>query len=63
MATWRLWIGTPWAGRAGLVTGSLAMDDLIAASGVAYRAHAAGLLGRLVGVVKDCGARNRRLGG
>jgi uncharacterized protein YbjT (DUF2867 family) len=30
--------GTPWAGRAGLVTGSLAMDDLIAASGVAYRA-------------------------
>jgi uncharacterized protein YbjT (DUF2867 family) len=32
--------GTPWAGRAGLVTGSLAMDDLIAASGVAYRALA-----------------------
>jgi uncharacterized protein YbjT (DUF2867 family) len=30
--------GTPWAGRGGLVTGSLAMDDLIAASGVAYRA-------------------------
>ena len=30
--------GTPWAGRAGYVTGSLAMDDLIAASGVAYRA-------------------------
>jgi uncharacterized protein YbjT (DUF2867 family) len=30
--------GTPWAGRAGLVTGSLAMDDLIAASGVSYRA-------------------------
>ena len=30
--------GTPWAGRAGFVTGSLAMDDLIAASGVAYRA-------------------------
>ena len=30
--------GTPWAGSAGLVTGSLAMDDLIAASGVAYRA-------------------------
>jgi uncharacterized protein YbjT (DUF2867 family) len=29
---------TPWAGRAGLVTGSLAMDDLIAASAVAYRA-------------------------
>jgi uncharacterized protein YbjT (DUF2867 family) len=30
--------GTPWAGRAGFITGSLAMDDLIAASGVAYRA-------------------------
>jgi uncharacterized protein YbjT (DUF2867 family) len=30
--------GTPWADRAGYVTGSLAMDDLIAASGVAYRA-------------------------
>jgi uncharacterized protein YbjT (DUF2867 family) len=30
--------GTPQAGRAGLVTASLAMDDLIAASGVAYRA-------------------------
>src|SRR5580692_2934331 len=30
--------GTPWAGRAGFVTGSLAMDDLIAASGAAYRA-------------------------
>src|SRR5258706_5543753 len=30
--------GTPWAGRAGFVTGSLAMDDLIAASPVAYRA-------------------------
>ena len=30
--------GTPWAGQAGFVTGSLAMDDLIAASGVAYRA-------------------------
>jgi uncharacterized protein YbjT (DUF2867 family) len=29
---------TPWAGRAGYVTGSLAMDDLIASSGVAYRA-------------------------
>ena len=32
--------GTPWAGRAGFVTGSLAMDDLITASGVAYRALA-----------------------
>ena len=32
--------GTPWAGRAGFATGSLAMDDLIAASGVAYRALA-----------------------
>src|SRR5580692_11178970 len=30
--------GTPWAGQAGYVTASLAMDDLIAASGVAYRA-------------------------
>jgi uncharacterized protein YbjT (DUF2867 family) len=30
--------GTPWAGQAGFVTGSLAMDDLIAASAVAYRA-------------------------
>jgi uncharacterized protein YbjT (DUF2867 family) len=30
--------GTPWAGRAGYVAGSLAMDDLIAASDVAYRA-------------------------
>ncbi|MEN2420709.1 NAD(P)H-binding protein [Streptomyces rimosus] len=30
--------GTPMATRAGLVTASLAMDDLIAASGVAYRA-------------------------
>jgi len=30
--------GTPWAGHAGFVTGSLATDDLIAGSGVAYRA-------------------------
>src|SRR5690348_3321820 len=30
--------GTPWAARAGYVTGSLAMDDLIASTGVAYRA-------------------------
>ena len=30
--------GTPWAAQAGLAAGSLAMDDLIAASGVAYRA-------------------------
>ncbi len=30
--------GTPWADRAGYVAGSLAMDDLIAASGVSYRA-------------------------
>ena len=30
--------GTPWAARAGYVTGSLAMDDLIAITGVAYRA-------------------------
>jgi uncharacterized protein YbjT (DUF2867 family) len=32
--------GTPWAAQAGFVTGSLAMDDLIAASAVAYRALA-----------------------
>ena len=30
--------GTPWAARAGYVTGSLAMDDLIASSAGAYRA-------------------------
>src|SRR5580698_2893928 len=30
--------GTPWAARAGYVTASLAMDDLIAGAGVAYRA-------------------------
>jgi uncharacterized protein YbjT (DUF2867 family) len=30
--------GTPWADKAGYVTGSLAMDDLIAASGASYRA-------------------------
>ena len=29
--------GTPWADRAGLVTTSIAMDDMIAASGVAFR--------------------------
>ena len=29
--------GTPWAAHAGFATGSLAMDDLIAATGVAYR--------------------------
>jgi uncharacterized protein YbjT (DUF2867 family) len=32
--------GTPPAGRAGLVTASLAMDDLLAGAGVAYRALA-----------------------
>jgi uncharacterized protein YbjT (DUF2867 family) len=32
--------GTPVAGRAGLVTASLGMDDLIASTGVAYRALA-----------------------
>ncbi|GDY69347.1 hypothetical protein SAV14893_087400 [Streptomyces avermitilis] len=32
--------GTPVADRAGLVTASLAMDDLIAGTGVAYRALA-----------------------
>jgi uncharacterized protein YbjT (DUF2867 family) len=30
--------GTPWAAHAGYVTGSLAMDDLIASTGVAYQA-------------------------
>jgi uncharacterized protein YbjT (DUF2867 family) len=30
--------GTPWAAHAGYVTGSLHMDDLIAATGVSYRA-------------------------
>lgn len=30
--------GTPWAAHAGYVTGSLAMDDLIASTGVGYRA-------------------------
>ncbi len=30
--------GTPVAGNAGLVTASLAMDDLIASTGVSYRA-------------------------
>jgi uncharacterized protein YbjT (DUF2867 family) len=30
--------GTPWATHAGYVTGSLAMDDLIASTGVSYRA-------------------------
>jgi len=29
--------GTPWASKAGLTTASLAMDDLIASSGVSYR--------------------------
>ena len=31
--------GTPWADKAGYATGSLAMDDLIASSGVAYGPH------------------------
>jgi uncharacterized protein YbjT (DUF2867 family) len=30
--------GTPWAAKAGYVVGSLAMDDLIASTGVGYRA-------------------------
>src|SRR4029077_13789480 len=30
--------GTPWAAKAGLVTASLKMDDLIASTGVGYRA-------------------------
>jgi uncharacterized protein YbjT (DUF2867 family) len=29
--------GTPWASKAGLATASLAMDDLVASSGVSYR--------------------------
>ena len=29
--------GTPWAGKAGYITASLAMDDLIASTGVAFR--------------------------
>ncbi|WP_172383287.1 NAD(P)H-binding protein [Streptomyces sp. MNP-20] len=51
--------GTPLAGRAGLVTASLAMDDLIASTGVAYRALACpsfmeNLLGE-VGSLRDEG--------
>lgn len=38
--------GTPWAAQAGFATGSLAMDDLIAASGVAYRARGSFVTGR-----------------
>src|SRR5205807_6847468 len=30
--------GTPWASKAGFVTASLAVDDLIASTGVSYRA-------------------------
>ena len=51
--------GTPLAGRAGLVTASLAMDDLIASTGVAYRALAnpsfMDNLLRQVGSVRDAG--------
>jgi len=43
--------GTPLAGRAGLVTASLAMDDLIAGSGVAYRA-------RQTRIARDAGAED-----
>jgi uncharacterized protein YbjT (DUF2867 family) len=51
--------GTPVAGRAGMVTASLAMDDLIASTGVAYRALANpsfmdNLLGE-VGSIRDNG--------
>lgn len=51
--------GTPMAGRAGTVTASLAMNDLIAASGVAYRAVSCpsfmhNLL-RQVGAIKEQG--------
>lgn len=50
--------GTPYAGKAGLVTGSLAMDDLIAASGVAYRAMA--LPGFMDNLLREAGSiRNR----
>jgi uncharacterized protein YbjT (DUF2867 family) len=51
--------GTPVAGRAGLVTASLAMDDLIAGTGVAYRALAnpsfMDNLLRQVGSIRDAG--------
>ncbi|MFF9110358.1 NAD(P)H-binding protein [Streptomyces sp. NPDC014805] len=51
--------GTPLAGRAGQVTASLAMDDLIASTGVAYRALACttfmdNLLGQ-AGSIRDDG--------
>jgi uncharacterized protein YbjT (DUF2867 family) len=51
--------GTPVEGRAGLVTASLAMDDLIASTGVAYRALAnpsfMDNLLRQVGAIRDQG--------
>jgi len=51
--------GTPVADRAGLVTASLAMDDLIAGSGVAYRALACATfidnLLRQAGPIRDRG--------
>ncbi|MEV4004324.1 NAD(P)H-binding protein [Actinomadura sp. NPDC049753] len=51
--------GTPQAGRAGHVTASLAMDDLIAGTGVAFRAlAAAGFMDnvlRQVGTIKERG--------
>jgi uncharacterized protein YbjT (DUF2867 family) len=63
--------GTPWAAGAGLVTASLAMDDLVAASGVAYRALAdAGFMDNVLrqvvpirdqGVYTDTLAPDRRL--
>ncbi|MBP2326895.1 hypothetical protein JOF56_007280 [Kibdelosporangium banguiense] len=40
--------GTPVGDRAGLVTASLAMDDLIASTGVAYRALACLSSGRRI---------------
>ncbi|GAA4621226.1 NAD(P)H-binding protein [Actinoallomurus vinaceus] len=51
--------GTPYAGRAGHVTASLAMDDLIAGTGVAFRALAASTfmdnVFRQVRVIKEQG--------
>ncbi|GHJ39917.1 NAD(P)H-binding protein [Streptomyces sp. TS71-3] len=52
--------GTAHAGRAGLVTGSLAMDDLMAGTGTAYRALAAASfmdnVVRQAAVIRDQGA-------
>ena len=58
--------GTPVAGQAGLVTGSLAMDDLIAGAGVPFRALCMpsfidNLL-RQTGPIKDQGVFTARAG-